>query len=78
MTVIAMPCGPRGDWGRRSMSKSGAAAATVFEAHEATRPPLALSDQVAVDRVSRVRRVLLEQPLGSSVYDQPEMERTKS
>ena len=63
--------------GRRNASRGGAAAATVFEAPEATRPLLALSDQVAVGRASRGRRVLLEQPLGSGVYDQSEMERTR-
>eukprot|EP00959_Pyramimonas_sp_CCMP1952_P332230 6956833-Pyramimonas_sp.AAC.1 len=69
LTIITMPCGPWGDRGRCNISKGGAAAATVFEAQEATRPLLALSDQVVVDRVGRGRRVL-------SVYDQSEMKNT--
>ena len=55
VTVITMPCGPWGDWGRCNIAKGGVSAATVYEAQEATRPLLALADQVVVDRVRRGR-----------------------
>eukprot|EP00959_Pyramimonas_sp_CCMP1952_P014558 308451-Pyramimonas_sp.AAC.1 len=72
-----MPCGPWGDWGRCNLAKGGAAAATVYEAQEATRPLPALADQMVVGSVSRGRHVLLEQPLGSSAYNEPEMKRAR-
>ena len=73
LLVITQPCGPWGNWARFNLSRGGAAAMTVLDKQTEGRPVLKLVNRAIRDRVRAKRHVFVEQPLGSTWLEEPEM-----
>ena len=71
---MAPECGPWGNWSRFNSSRSLSSLAKIEDRRRSQRQHLRLCNEVYLHQVAVGRHFHLEQPQGSEVIDQPEME----